>query len=202
MTSVIRQAGRVSVVTPPTGDILTIAELHAHLRVDGPQDDLVIRACLAAAIGEIDSPHGWLGRSLLSRTLRLTLDEMPGEAIYLPGPPVSSISATSCGITYRDADNAWQTVATADYTSDLTAEPALIWPLESWPSDMVGGVDGVRVQYIAGYSTGAVIPQPIRQWLLMRTAELYRDREPSALGTNFAHLPHADRMLDAWRVYA
>lgn len=198
MVNVIRQNGRVSVVTAPTGDVFTQRELNTHLRVDGSAEDSFIKACLAAAIGEIDSPNGWLGRSLLSRTLRLTLDELPENEIKLPGSPVTSITS----ITYRDSDDVWQTVPATDYTSDLTAEPALVWPVDVWPSEMVGGLDGVRIQYVAGYSSGAAIPAPIRQWLLMRVAELYRDREPSIVGTITARLNHADRMLDAWRIHA
>lgn len=198
MVAVIRQDARLSVVTPPTGEVMTVAELKTHLRVDGSTEDTYIASLLTAAIGEIDTPSGWLGRSLLSRTLRLTFDEAPGDLIYLPGPPVSALSS----ITYRDITNAWVTMASTDYDKDVTASPALVWPLDVWPSDMIGGVDGVRVQYVAGYTNGAAVPQPIRQWLLLRVGEMYRDREASIIGDTAARLHHADRMLDAWRVYA
>ncbi len=87
---------------------------------------------------------------------------------------------------------------------DLTAEPALIWPDRDigWPSDIQGGVDSVRIDYVAGYANEAAIPRAIRQWLLMRTAELYRDREPSVLGVASNPLRHADRMLDSLRIRA
>jgi uncharacterized phiE125 gp8 family phage protein len=193
----------VSVVTAPTGDMFSAAELQAHLRIVGPQDDLLLQDCVKAAIGEIDAPHGWLGRSLLSRVLRLTLDSAPGDHIYLPGPPVTAVSS----ITYRDTSNAWITMAATDYDKDLTAEPALVWPISSWPcnvwpSDMWSGTDCVRVQYVAGYANSAAVPPTIKQWLLMRIGELYRDREASMLGTTSIRLPHADAMLEPWRVRA
>ncbi len=199
-----RDIGRVSVVTAPTSAPIPTAEVKAHLRIDHDGEDTQLDDYLSAAVGEIDSPHGWLGRSLITRTLRLTLDAYPPRIIYLPGPPVTAVKT----ITVRDGEDNTDIIFDADTAvdlinlmSDFTAEPALIWADDNigWPSDIKGGVDSMRIDYVAGYAV-ADLPKTIRQWLLMRTGELYRDREASMLGIPSTRLYHADRMLDGLRV--
>lgn len=194
----------MSVATAPASAPITTVDLKAHLRIDHSDEDDQLDAYLAAAVGEIDSPHGWLGRSLFTRTLRLTLDAYPPRIIYLPGPPVTLIET----ITVRDSEDDLNVIyddGTAvdliGLMSDLTAEPALIWADDTigWPSDIKSGPDSMRIDYTAG-SAVADIPKTIRQWLLMRTGELYRDREASMLGIPSTRLHHADRMLDSLRV--
>lgn len=196
-----RQVGRLSVVTPNAGPVITTADVKLHLRVDHSTEDTPIAAALAAAVEELDvGTKGWLGRSILSQTLKLTLDSQPPDVLYLPGPPVTSVSS----VKYRDEDDVIQTIASSEYLSDLTAEPALLWIGENgWPSDMkCDGPDLVRIEYVAGYANAAAVPKAVRQWLLIRAAELYRDREGSVLGVTTTPLRHVDRMLDNLRVRA
>lgn len=194
------QVGRVSVVSPPGADPLDLADdVKPHLRVDHSDEDDLITDAFKAAVNEIDAPRGWLGRSLITRTLLLTLDDLPPSVLYLPGPPVTSVSS----VKYRDADDEIVTIDSGDYLTDLTAEPALLWIGDGgWPTNFADGPDVLRVEYVAGYANADAIPRAIRQWLLMRTAELYRDREPTVLNARPSVLQHADRMLDNWRVRA
>lgn len=193
----IPQDGRLSVSSAPSGAVVTLADAKLHLRVDHTDEDSYIEALIEAAASEIDSPRGWLGRSLLTKTLRLTLDSFPPYTVYLPGPPVQSISS----VQYRDTDGTLQTIAAADYESDLTAEPALLWPAKdkTWPS--VGhGPDVFRVEYEAGYGTEADIPRIIKQWILCRVGDMYRDREGTVLNAAPMQLQHVERALDNMRV--
>lgn len=191
------QCGRVSVTAPPAGLPLDLeTEVKPHLRVEHDDEDDLIELCVAAAVQQLDTPDGWLGRSLVSRTLRLTLDAPPPDVIRLPGPPVTAISS----VAYRDQDDEFVTIDSADYLSDLTAAPALLWPGDAgWPP-MKGGPDTMRITYVAGYASAAAVPKVIKQWLLIRTADLYRDRESLVLGASVAPVSHIDRMLDNWRV--
>lgn len=204
-----RQCGRVSVVTPPATLALSVEDAKLHLRVEHDDDDDLIEDCINAAIGELDAPKGWLGRALFTRTQRLTLDAYPPPVVYLPGPITTAIST----IHVRNADDEIVKIydsGVGDPTddiglqSDLTAEPALLWPSDSigWPTDIKGGIDSVRIDYVTGYATAAAIPEVMLQWLKLRTADYYRDRESLLLGIAPVRNPVADRMLDNWRVYA
>lgn len=195
----LRQDGRVSVVTPPAGDVVSTTDAKLHLRVDHATEDALIASLVKAAVDELDPPRGWLGRSLLSRTLQLRLDERPPESIVLPGPPVTAVSS----VKYRGEDNVFVTIDPSLYFSDLTAEPALLWAgPDGWPQEMKDGPDMFRVEYVAGYASAAAIPEAIKQWIKIRVGELYRDREASVVGTIATRLEHVDRMLDNWRVRA
>lgn len=202
-----RQCGRVSVVTPPATLPLSLQDAKLHLRVDHDADDAHITDAIGAAVGELDSPKGWLGRALITRTLRLTFDGYPPPLVYLPGPPTTAISTIHVR---NSADEIVKVYDSADSTDeiglqyDLTAEPALLWPSESigWPTDIKGGVDSMRIEYVSGYANADEIPEVITQWLKIRTADYYRDRESTVLGLSLARNHVADRMLDNWRVYA
>lgn len=200
------QDGRVSVVTEPSGLPVSVNAAKTHLRIEHSAEDGTLRDLIQSAADELGSPKGWLGRSLKTQTLRLTLDAYPPAKVYLPGPPVTKVNT----IEVRGSDDAFTTVYDADgaidtltLQSDLTAAPAWIWPSDTvgWPSDIKNDIDAVRIEYHAGYAADA-LPKVIRQWLLMRVAELYRDREPSVLAVASTELPHAKRMLDNLRVMA
>lgn len=188
--------GRVSVVTPPADVVISTADLKTHLRVDHDDEDDQIAAALAAAVGEIEAPNGWLGRSLITQTLRLTYDCEPPDLILIPGSPVQAISA----VEYRQTDNTFATVAASDYHSDLTCSPARLWAERSWPATR-GGPDQFRVTYTAGYGdAGTDVPALIKQWLKMRVGDWYRDRETTILGVSPSELPHGIHMLSNLRV--
>lgn len=206
-----RQIGHVSCTSAASGQVVTTAELKTHLRIIHSDEDDYLDSLIKAATQEIDMPSdttnsrpGWLGRSLLQRTLKLTLHAVPPHTIHLPGPPVQSIST----VEYRKSDDTFETIDSSDYHSDLSAEPAKLWPDGEWPLNLGGdwpqaihgGPDTFRVTYVAGYASASDIPEVIKQWVLCRAAELYRDREGSALGVTSTRLTHIDRMLDNWRV--
>jgi len=198
-----RQAGRLAVVEAPTEDVLDLDDLKLHLRIDHDDEDTYLMELAQAAVDEIDTPRGWLGRSLAKRTLRLTLDDLPPSKIYLPGPPIISVES----VEYRNLDDELITIDASEYESDLLAEPGLIWPKrdgfwlrDSWPNDIKGGPDTFRVEYVAGYESADDVPMLVRQWLRMRVGEMYRDREGTIIGTIQTQLTHFERALDNLRV--
>jgi len=197
--------GRVSVVTPATVLPLTVAQIKKHLRIDHNEEDDELGDWLATAIGEIEHPNGWLGRSLMPQRLKLTFDAPPPRVIALPGPPVTEVKT----IKTRGADDTITTIYNADLAidtigliTDYDAEPALIWPDDDigWPSDIKTGPDSMQIEYLAGYADAASLPGPIRSWLYVRIGELYRDRERSMLNATSTRLSHVDRMLDNLRI--
>ena len=65
----------------------------------------------------------------------------------------------------------------------------------------------LRIQYRAGYELPegsdddprTAIPAVIRQWLLIRSADLYCNRESGVMG-QISEVSHIRHMLDNWRV--
>ena len=206
----VTQEWRLSVATPPVAPVATVAELQRQARIlfpgeadpfSGAEDDDLDRM-IAAATQLIDSPEGWLGRSLITRTLRLSLDRSPPRIVRLPSPPVASITQ----VAYTDPDGVDVVVlsgdlATEGYRFDRsdTGQAALIWN-DDWP-DTEDRPARIRIDYVAGYGLASDdIPDVAKHYILMRAAELYRDREASVVGTIHTKLEHVERALDGFRV--
>ncbi len=50
--------------------------------------------------------------------------------------------------------------------------------LKSWPTDALRAINGVEVEFIAGYDTAGVdVPPPIREALLMCVGDAHSNRE-------------------------
>lgn len=204
-----RQEGRVSYASGSPGALIPTSDLKTHLRITHSSEDSYLDTLIAAATDEIDMPRtdnappGWLGRTLITRKLKLTLNAVPPSVIRLPGPPVTAIDK----VEYRESDDTFTEITSSDYHSDLDQEPALLWHDDEWPvwpgdwpQDIKGGPDTFRVEYTAGYADASSVPAVIKHYVLMRAAEMYRDREGTNRGTISKRFEHFDRMLDNWRV--
>lgn len=178
----------LQLVTAPTAEPISITEMRAHLKChDGEQNDLITRITAAARLATEQET----GRALMTQTWRKTLDEFP-DAIRLDHPPIQSVS----WVKYYDDEGVQQTLATTDYTVDGESEPGWIVPAYgvSWPStrDMANAVE---VQYVAGYTSAALVPEALKQWLLVYARAIYDN--PSG---DVTMSEHVDRLLDRHRV--
>ena len=109
----------LTVVTPPEPIVSPddIPGTHAA-------DDAGIAALIAAVTEQIDAPHGWLGRSLGTQTLLLTLASFGCGELRLIYPNVQSVTS----VKYLDADLVEQMVSTDVYRlagDRLTLKPRL-----------------------------------------------------------------------------
>ncbi len=204
-------ASAVSVVTPPSEPVLTLAEAYQQLRLDpefgtsppSRPDDVYIEEAVVAATAELDGPEGWLGRCLAPQTLALTLPEFPsGEPVYLPFPPLISVDS----VTYLDSDGADQTLTeTTDFRIGREGRVAYIAAAygKAWP---VGRVQGgaVTILYRAGYQAGSppvvAVPALIKQYLKARLGFYYEHREPVVTGTIATPIPGYAHVLENLRI--
>lgn len=65
-------------VTPPSGEFISLTDMRAHLRVDGTEEDPLTEMLMAAAVAYLDGWKGVLGRAILPQTWR--------ETFTCPGP--------------------------------------------------------------------------------------------------------------------
>lgn len=175
------------VVTPPTIEPVSLDEARRFLRIlpDDTAEDDDITALIEAARERAERVSG---RSLITRTLQLTLDVWPVDGvILLPYPP--SIAITS--VKYTDpSTGTLTTIDSAEYQHDATQEPGVLMPAygESWPSSRPGP-NSIRVEYTAGYgATADAVPREIRERIKNYVAYCFEhraDRDESFLDSLF-----------------
>mgnify|MGYP000280082960 CR=1 FL=1 len=188
-----------AIVTFPAADVVTVAEMKAHLRIDSDDEDTVIGDCITDAIDEIDAENGQTGRALITQTWSLVMPVFPASGRFdLPVSPVQSITS----VTYYDGDNAEQTLTASAYRMTALPDRARVDLVNgySWPATY-DRADAVTVTYVAGYGDASTdIPGGIRRAVKMLAAYFYEHRE-AATEAKLAEAPLGVRhMLAKFRV--
>lgn len=120
--------------------------------------------------------------SLITRTLRYTLDEFPCGGIELPMSPVQN--STAITVSYTDSSGSTTVMASSDWQLDSYSKPARLFPAygQVWPTPRCVP-NAVRVQYPAGYGDSSTdVPNTHRQAMKLLVGHWYENRE--ALGDN------------------
>ena len=181
------------VVTEPTVEPITLAELKEHLRIDGVEQDAYLTALITSARQRVER---YLNRALITQTLRLTLDKA-GERIELPRAPLLTISNIKV---YGDT-NVESTVSADIYFANLDTEPGLVQLKTSsvWPYHRESA--SFKVNYTAGYgATAASVPAVIRHGVKMLAGKMYEHRGDEADEEQFTFSRDIRSLLAGYRV--
>jgi len=182
-------------VTAPAEEPVLLSEAKAHLRVDGGDEDTLITSLIVAARVQAET---LTGRALITQTWDWYADSFPDCTIVLPLPMLQSVTH----IKYNDSAGDLQTLSTALYQVDATSPCGRVMPAfgQTWPVTREQ-FNAVNIRFVAGYGAASAVPQTIKQWMLLKIAELFEQREASqerpAVGLSFV-----DRLLDPYKVYA
>jgi uncharacterized phiE125 gp8 family phage protein len=176
----------LSLVTAPSGAIVSTADMKAHLRVIGSDDDDYIGALTLAASEYLDAANGVTGRALLSQTWRQTYAKTPDGDLFLTVPPVASVTA----IKYYDINGDEQTFASGSYRLNKAGDTAFVELVSgaSWPS-VATRSDAFWIDYVTGYGVAADVPAPIVHACRMLVAHWYEDRESVVVGVSAMSVP-------------
>lgn len=165
-----------AIVTQPASEVVTVAEMKAHLRIDSDDEDTLIGDYITAATDMVDAEFGEIGKALITQTWALVLPAFPASGRFdLPVSPVQSITS----VTYYDGDNAGQTLTASAYRLTALPDRARVDLVNgySWPATY-DRADAVTVTYVAGYGDASTdIPEGIRQAIRMMAAHFYENRE-------------------------
>jgi len=174
--------GKPFIVTPPTGEVVSLAEIKDHMRVTTTLDDDLIGILLSTATESVERV---LNRSLLTQTRELYFDKFPRE-IVLFAPPVQLVTH----IKYYDRDNILQTIPLDTCDVDLISRKPRIKPLPNyfWPTTKER-YNAVVVRYVAGWATAGEVRQEIRQAIRLTVATWYENRESMIVGNRGYELP-------------
>jgi len=163
----------LTLTTNPAVEPVSVEELKMHLRVTHAEDDAYIREAATAAREWCER---YTGQQFIAATYTLKMDEFPCGPIYLPRPPLSSVTSVS----YVDSDGDSQTLATSKYDVD-DSDGERVGSIaeaynEYWPSTR-DEVNSVTVVYVAGYGTGpSDVPSGIRHAIKLIVTDMYYNR--------------------------
>lgn len=160
----------------PLIEPLSLAETKTHLSVDTSDTDAQIQNAIRASRRYVERHYGL---ALLTQTLVLIRDGFPPGWIELRSP-VQSVTS----VVYLDAAGSSQTWSSTFYVTDKDSEPARLAPAVSavWPT--TAGLPGaVKVTYVAGWTTPELVPDEVRQALLLLVGHYYANREAVFTGS-------------------
>ncbi len=195
-------------ITGPATEAVTVDECKDFLRIQGTTaEDLLLHSFIKTAHNYAEN---YTKRAIMRQQWELRLNDFPGSSaeIELPRPPLSTAS-TDLVITYIEDTTTGNTttVSSTRYSVDSYSEPAVVYPSydNDWPDDVRDERNAVRITYYSGYANAAAVPQPIKQWVMLRVGAMYEHRE-SLMAGNFANqtveLPrnYVDGLLDEFVV--
>jgi uncharacterized phiE125 gp8 family phage protein len=173
----------LKLITAPTAEPLTLAEVKAHCAIDSDDFDTILTGCVAGVRAHLEKT---LGRALVTQTWELRLPNFPafGDAIELPRPPLQSVTSVS----YVDTFGETATLATAAYQVYGVGgdQPGAIAPAYglSWP-EVRRLPEAVTIRFTAGYpgdgaspeDLAANVPPDIKAAMLAMVADLFANRE-------------------------
>jgi len=179
----------MKLITAQTEWAVELPEVKAHLRESGTSDDAYIQELIYAAQAKVEEEYD-LGLS--AATWELELDVFP-DVIEIWKWPVASVSS----VKYYAADETDTTVSSSNYKTDLVHKPARIVPYDSyaWPEPKSTWPNNVRVQFVTGFTSPAVVPGDIKQALYLIIADMMDNREDK--GRRFQRV--SERLLNKYR---
>jgi uncharacterized phiE125 gp8 family phage protein len=189
----------ITTVAPMDGlGIVAFDQATAFLRADSTdeQED-VIAAVLAAAQGHVEA---YTSSRLLTQTVEARAGEFR-DLMHLPFGPVQSIVS----IQYSDTAGGVQTLDPETYELfgagiDRGVRPAFG---QQWPPTR-NVEDAVKVTAVVGYGSGADVPTPIVQAVLLLLGDYYTSREDTVVERSVtpAALPNGvQSLLCNYRIY-
>lgn len=184
---------RPVLVTPPASDIVSLAEVKAHCRVDHTSEDTYLSALIQAATSHLDGYSGVLGRALLPQTWRQDFEDF-GDVMRLPIGPVQSITS----VIYQPVTGVDVTLANTEYVllRDDFGDYVTLAANKSWPSTG-DRADAVRITYLAGTAS---IPVAIKHAALLLVGHWFANREAVSAGSMMATPMAVDALLTPHRV--
>jgi len=165
-------------ISAPAAEPVTLADVKSHLRVFHTDDDAMIESLITAAVADLDGYAGILGRCMVSQEWQQDFKEWDWR-FRLPFPNVSTAT-----ITYKDADDALQTVSADQFEIVETHRGAEIVFKDAFkePSTYDDALAPISVTFTAGYGGASDVPQDIKIaiWLMVQLDYDQPDPQKSA----------------------
>jgi uncharacterized phiE125 gp8 family phage protein len=187
-------------IAAPATTPITLSEVKAQLRVEGPDDDVILTRIINVAVAYTDA-QGALGQAMITQTWAQWMGANPTQSIKLMLGPVQSVSA----VKYYDLDGVLQTDSLSKYEVFGTGLTTTVQPKsgEKWPVAQ-DRADAIKIEFVVGYGDApANVPDTVRHAMLLLVGHWYDNREVELIGSISKTLPFGYEPLltshrDAW----
>lgn len=182
------------IITPADGYPIDVEAVRQQCRIDTEDEDGYITDVLIPAVCAMFEEL--TGCRLLSTVME---DRLPGwprsGRIDLAWGKVQGVT----GVTYLDAEGAWQTLDPSLYQVNADALPGEVHRSSACLAPAIKcGPTSLRVRYTAGLAAEpAGLPPNARLWLLLHVGHFYANREASA--SELKPLLYANGLISAWQ---
>lgn len=156
-------------LSPPAAEPLTLAEVKAHLRIDGAEEDALLASLIRAAREHLERETGLC---LILQRWRLYLDHWPKDGVIrLAKCPVQAIQ----NVTVYDGEGAALDVSLEDHLLDGEGRPARLW-LKNPPSPG-RAVNGIEIDFSAGFGeAGTDVPDTLKRAVSIHVGHMFAFR--------------------------
>ncbi len=190
------------VVTAPTVEPVTLAEVKEHLRLDHSDHDTMLENLIQAS-------REWMeqvtSRALVQQTRAVLYRQWPDRHFVLPYPPIQSVSS----VKYTDTNGTTSTFSADNYEVVTNREPGLLILGYSkvWPSaTLLHDSYPIEIEYVCGYAVTedsppdyrANVPESIKSAIKL-DVELKYDRPPEKYSERLEAV--RDMLLAPYRVW-
>jgi uncharacterized phiE125 gp8 family phage protein len=158
-----------AMVTPPSGQPVTLAQVKTHLKVETNDEDAYLQELIASAVATVEAETG---KAMLTQTWRLYLDDWPPcGLVELSVAPVRSVGP----VTVYAANGTPATLVPADLVLDRHGEPPRLF-LRKRP-DAGREINGIEIDIVAGYGeAGTDVPDQLVRAVLVLVAHWHAHR--------------------------
>ena len=175
---------------------VTLAEAKSQLNITGTYHDTLIGDLITAAT-ELCESETW--RSFMEGVFTLHISKVEkNKDILLYRCPIQSIES----VKYYNTSNVLTTlVAGTDYIYSLDSEPGVLQFL-TIPNCSATKIYPIQVEMTCGWASSGLVPQRIKQAILMCVANMYEMRNDAVIGSSVStELPlTSKRLLQNMRV--
>lgn len=174
---------RLVLITAPTSEPVSTAAGVSHMRISGSSEDSLVAGFLLAARTYCERAQG---RAYLSQTWDLYLDDWPSGPLYVPLPPLQSVTHV---IGYHTGGTA-ATVATSVYQVDSVSEPGRVSLAygNAWPSHTLRSLNGFVIRFVAGEGTAGDVSD-VHKLMIKELAGHYYENREAASETRIEPIP-------------
>jgi len=184
---------KLSLVTGPQQEPVSLDDIKNHLRVDITNDDELIMAYMLAARESIESISN---QRLVSQTWDIWLEQFPGSTVYRVPRSLTPLQSVT-HVKYWDADDQEQTFDSSNYLVDTYAKQGQIVLQSSaaWPGDVLREVNGVNIRVVVGFGDDADVPERYKQAIKLLVGHWYENREQVVVGRMPMEIPFGVKNL-------